>query len=123
MSTDTRTVVGSDQPWLSLEYAVVVLAAVSGLIHLYEGLEDYGEGVLPILFLLAGVGFFVWIALLVLGMRGRWIYAAGFLFTAIQFVAYFLLRWPQVFETIGLVDKAVQLVLLFVLVAVYRRKR
>lgn len=122
MSTDTQTVLGGEQPWLSLEYVIVILAAISGLIHLYEGVEDYGEGLLPILFLLAGVGFFAWIVLMALGMRGRWIYVAGFLFTAIQFVAYFLLRWPEVFEAIGLADKAVQFVLMLVLVAVYRRK-
>jgi len=121
MSTDTQTPVQRDASLLPLDYAAILLAAITGVIHLYEGYEDFDEGLLAILFLLAGIGFFVWILLLVLRIRPRLLYLGGFVFTAIQFVAYFVLRWPEIYETLGLVDKAVQLLLMIALAVLFSR--
>ncbi|WP_254533738.1 DUF7475 family protein [Natrinema gelatinilyticum] len=121
MSTDTRAAFPQNEGLESLDYAAIVLATISGLIHFYEGYEDLGEGILPILFILAGVGFFMWIGLLLVNVPKKPIYIAGFVFTAIQFVMYFVLNWPQIYEAIGVIDKAVQLVLMIVLVVLYRR--
>lgn len=105
----------------SLHYAVILLAAVTGVIHLYEGVEDWGEGVIGLLFVLAGLGFFGAILLLLLGYRSRPLYLVGIGYTGVQIVAYFALRWPEVYDALGLVDKAVQVALVVVLAALYRR--
>lgn len=122
MNTETPTAEYGTAGLLSLDYVVIILATISGVIHLYEGYEDLGEGVIGILFILAGIGFFAWIALLVIGFRLRVLYPVGFVFTAIQFVLYFVLNWPEIYESLGLIDKAVQLALMIVLLLVYRRR-
>lgn len=119
MATGVGRLVHPDQSLSSLDYVAVVLAATTGVIHLYEGVEDWGEGVIGILFVLAGLGFFGAIGLLLLGFRKRPLYLAGIVYTGIQFVAYFVLRWPDVSEAIGLFDKAVQFALIVVLAALY----
>lgn len=121
MATDTRTRFQRNESLTSLDYIGILLAAITGLIHLYEGVEDWGEGFIGVLFVLAGLGFFGAIVLLFLGVPKRPLYLAGIVFTGIQFVAYFALRWPNVYETIGLFDKIVQLALILVLAALYLR--
>lgn len=122
MSTSTERATQSEAPLLSFDYVAIVLAALSGVIHLYEGYEDFGEGVLAILFILAGLGFLAWVVLLFIGFDKKTLYLAGFVFTAIQFVGYFVIRWPNIYEGIGLVDKVVQLLLMIVLVLLYRQR-
>ncbi|WP_158057826.1 DUF7475 family protein [Halorussus halophilus] len=121
MATETRTWLQRDESLTSLDYVGALLAAITGLIHLYEGVEDWGEGFIGVLFVLAGLGFFGAIVLLFLGAPKRPLYLAGIVFTGIQFVAYFVLRWPDIYEFIGLFDKVVQLALVLVLAALYLR--
>ena len=115
MATETRTWFDNTNGLTSLDYIGIVLAAITGLIHLYEGVEDLGEGIFGILFILAGLGFFGAIVLLWLGFNRRVLYPVGIAYTGIQFAAYFGLRWPNVYEPLGLVDKLVQLLLIVVL--------
>ncbi|MFH5797936.1 hypothetical protein [Haladaptatus sp. CMAA 1911] len=115
MATETRTWFDNTDGLTSLDYVGIVLAAITGLIHLYEGVEDLGEGIFGILFILAGLGFFGAIILLWVGFDRRVLYPVGIAYTGIQFAAYFGLRWPNVYEPLGLVDKLVQLLLIVVL--------
>ena len=92
-----------------LHWAAIALAAITGINHIYLYLA---EGFLP--FLLAGLGFFGAIALLVVGFYRRWLYLLGIPYTAAQIVLWYLQGMPN-FE-FGLFDKAVQ-VLLIVLLA------
>ena len=115
MATETRTWFDNTNGLTSLDYIGIVLAAITGLIHLYEGVEDLGEGIFGILFILAGLGFFGAIVLLWVGFNRRVLYPVGIAYTGIQFAAYFGLRWPNVYEPLGLVDKLVQLLLIVVL--------
>ncbi|WP_233203952.1 DUF7475 family protein [Halegenticoccus soli] len=104
-----------------LHYVGVVLAAVSGLIHLFLGVANLPSP-LAIGFVLAGLGFFGGVALLVAGYDRRLLYVAGIPFVGVQIFGYFALNWPDVVSAVGLFDKAVQLALLAVLVALYRRE-
>ncbi|WP_231184269.1 hypothetical protein [Haladaptatus sp. DYF46] len=115
MATETRSWFDDTDGLTSLDYVGILLAAITGLIHLYEGVEDLGEGIFGILFILAGLGFFGAIVLLWMGFNRRVLYPVGIAYTGIQFAAYFGLRWPNVYEPLGLVDKLVQLLLIVVL--------
>ncbi len=86
----------------------LVLAAITGAIHVYEGL---GYGGLPLL--LAGAGFFGGIALFAFGVKRRWLYALGIPYTLAQVVLWLEMGLPYL--RLGLFDKAVQLVLVVVL--------
>ncbi|WP_423745789.1 hypothetical protein V5735_07495 (plasmid) [Haladaptatus sp. SPP-AMP-3] len=121
MATETRSWFDRTDGLASLDYVGIVLAAITGLIHLYEGVEDLGEGIFGILFILAGLGFFGAIVLLWLGFNRRILYPVGIAYTGIQFAAYFGLRWPNVYEPLGLVDKLVQLLLIVVLFLLWQR--
>lgn len=119
MATETRSRFGRDQTLTSLDYLAIVLAAITGVIHLMEGVEDWDEGFIGLLFVLAGLGFFGGIVLLLYGFAKRPLYVAGIIFTGIQFVAYFVLRWPDIYDSLGLLDKVVQLALMVVLGILY----
>jgi hypothetical protein len=105
----------------NLDYLATVLAAITGLIHLYEGIEHLGGDPIAIWFLLAGLGFFGAIVLFWAGFTQTLLYAVGIVFTGIQVIAYFVINWPDVVFALGIVDKIVQVVLIGSLAARYRQ--
>jgi hypothetical protein len=99
----------------SLRWVIIVTTLVTAAIHL--GLATRGPALFTALFVLNGVGYIV----LLLAYLGRLaflhvsrgvIYWAYMAFTAVTILAYFLL---SSISPIGLVDKAVELVLLVAL--------
>ena len=93
----------------SLGWVLVGLVLLTGLFHLYAG---FVEGRIPVT--LAGVGFLGAIVLYLMDYRRRLLYAAGILYTAIQFPLWYVAKVGE-FTTIGFVDKAVQGVIIIIL--------
>ena len=104
-----------------LHWVGIVLAAITGVVHLYFGVLAL-DTVQGASFVLAGIAFFVAIGLLILDVRRRLLYLVGIPFTGIQVVLYFYLNWPNVFNPGGIGDKVVQVALIAVLVVLYRRE-
>lgn len=118
--TSIRTESLSKMDWLA-----VLLAASTGLIHLYISLEQIPSPVgvptpLGLSFILAGLGFFAGILLLLLGWRRQMIYLLAIPYVLAQVVLYIVLNWPDIFTPVGIIDKAIQIVLVVVLVVLYR---
>lgn len=93
----------------------ILLAAFTGAVHLYLYVD---QGFMP--FLLAGLGFYGAIGLLLLtkGLYRQLIYLAGIPYTFAQIVGYFVVEQPATFNDIGtlaLVDKTVQIALIVLL--------
>lgn len=109
-----------------LHWGAVVLAAITGVIHLAIGVSSiasFGFEPLAVALALAGVGFSGAILLFVRGVRRREFYIAGILFTVLQ-----ILLWVQ-FNQLGgdpalspveIVDKVVQVLLIAVLALLSR---
>lgn len=123
MTTESGSQVRQQLALTSLDYVGIVLVILTGAIHIYEGIEDINEGIIGILFILAGLGFFGALVLLYRGANQPLLYGVGIIYTGIQFIAYFVLRWPDIYEPLGLFDKAVQALLILVLVILYLQKR
>ncbi|MFB6101617.1 MAG: hypothetical protein ABEJ73_03535 [Haloplanus sp.] len=104
-----------------LHWFGIVLAVVTGIVHLYFGVLalDTLQGVS---FVLAGVAFFVAVLLLLLDFRRRLLYLVGVPFIGLQVVLYFVLNWPDVLNPGGIGDKVVQVTLIAILVVLYRRE-
>jgi len=104
-----------------LHWLGIVLAVVTGAVHLYFGILalDTLQGVS---FVLAGIAFLVAILLLLFDFRRRLLYLVGIPFTGIQVSLYFALNWPDVLNPGGIGDKVVQVALIAVLVVLYRRE-
>lgn len=97
-----------------LHWAAMLLAAITGAIHLYLfTTEDW------IPFLLAGLGFFGAIGLVLFNVYRHWLYAAGVLYTLSQIVGYFVFPF-EISMTITVIDKAVQVLLILILVQLFR---
>lgn len=98
----------------TLDWVAILLALVTAAIHLYLfTTEDW----LP--FLLAGAGFLGAVVLLIALPKYRhWLYPVGGLFVASQIVGYLLLPLGPLW--IGVLDKAIQVVLIIVLVQLFR---
>lgn len=96
----------------------IVLAAVSGTIHLVIGIGDISSG-LGVSFVLAGLGFFGAIALVLVDYRRRLVYAVGIPFVAAQIVIWYVLNGFPLDPT-EIVDKAAQIGLIVVLVVLLR---
>jgi hypothetical protein len=99
------------------QYAIIALTLVTAVIHLFLGFTS--EGMFQILFILNGLGY---IALLVglyfvpqLADKRSLVRYALLGFTAVTFILYFVFNWPDVVSTMGLIDKAVELVLIILL--------
>lgn len=91
-----------------LHWAGIVLAAITGAIHLYLfTTEDW----LP--FVLAVVGFYAAIGLLLLNVNRLYLYPLGIAYTASQIVGYLVMPLGPMW--IGIVDKAVQVTLIAIL--------
>jgi hypothetical protein len=120
----TATDVGARTEGLDgLHYAGIALAAVTGVIHLWLGVS-FLSSPLGVSFLLAGLGFFGAIALVVFDVRRRLVYAIGIPFTGVQILIWAAFNWPLSpfgANLIGTVDKVVQLALIGVLVVLIRQ--
>lgn len=101
----------------SRRYLIILLAVATGLIHLIVLGFLFG-GPQP-LFILNGLGYLALIAALyfipqLAGSRGliRWVLIA---YTAITLIAYFVMNWPDVWGPMGLITKAIEVVLIVLL--------
>ncbi|WP_396610742.1 hypothetical protein ACH9L7_10955 [Haloferax sp. S1W] len=110
-----------------LHYVGVVLAAITGLIHLALGAGSLASNLadpLGLAFIAAAAGFAGGIVAVLRGdeqLRSRAI-LLGIPFVAGQVVLYVALNWPNIFGIGGIVDKIVQLALIGVLFMLYRRE-
>lgn len=97
--------------------AAIGLAGVTGLVHLYL---YYAQEFLP--FLLAGLGFFGAIGLILMLPDYRpWVYLAGVPYTFAQMAAWYLAGMPDF--ALGVADKTVQVTLIALLAVLYLRER
>ena len=129
MATQTDTAGGLDLQTDSLttvHWVGVVLALVSGAIHLYLGVS-FLSSPLGIAFLLAGLGFFGAVALVLLDVRRRLVYLAGVPFTGLQIAIWYQVQVAQrgLFNlgALDYVDKAAQVGLIVVLLYLIREER
>jgi hypothetical protein len=104
----------------SLHWAGVVLAAVTGVLHLYLGVSFISTPLGPA-FIVAGLGFLGGVAALLVDYRRRLLYLLGIPFTAGQIVIWYVVNAPD-FGTLGIVDKVVQVLFIVVLVVLYRQE-
>lgn len=101
----------------TLERAVVVLLGVTAVTHLYAGVV---EGAPPVL--LAGVGFIGGVGLYLRGVRRRSLAVAAIPYTAVQIPLWYFAKAGN-FTPVGYLDKAVQIVLVALLVVLVIRHR
>lgn len=108
----------------AVHWIAIALAAISGAIHLLLGV------IVPVLalqasFLIAGVGFFVGIGLMLADYRRPLVYLLGIPFTAGQIVLWYVIVGPTL-GTMGMldaIDKLTQVVLVVLLFVLYARER
>ena len=101
-----------------LHWAGVVLAVVTGVLHLGLG-AAFGVTTLGIGFIVAGIGFLVGAIAVLVDYRRRVMYLVGIPFTLGQVVAWYVLNAPS-FSLLGIIDKVVQLAFVIVLVLLLR---
>jgi hypothetical protein len=101
----------------SRRYLIILLTVATGLIHLV--ILGFLFGGPQILFILNGLGYLALIAALyfvpqLAGMRSliRWVLIA---YTAITIIGYFVMNWPDVWGPLGLITKAIEIVLIILL--------
>jgi len=126
MSTDAGTLSPDPGSLNGLAYVGIIAAIVSAIIHLRLGV-GFLSSPLGISFVLAGLGFFGAVALVLLNYRRRTVYAVGVPFTAIQIVLWYAFNFaagdkafPADVGTLGAVDKLAQIVLIGVLIVLLR---
>jgi hypothetical protein len=107
----------------AVHWFAIALATVSGAIHLLLAV------IVPIptlqaSFLLAGLGFFGGIALMLADYRRQLLYAVGIPFTGLQIVLWYLIVGPTLatLEPLDAIDKLAQTVLVVLLVVLYARE-
>ncbi|MXR50547.1 hypothetical protein GRX03_02850 [Halovenus sp. WSH3] len=106
-----------------LHWVGIVAALASAAIHFLLGVRFLPTG-LGISFILAGFGFVGAVALVLLDIRRRVVYALGLPFTLGQIVLWYLVNFtggsksfPGDIGTLGAIDKIAQLALVVVLIA------
>ncbi|MFC7042338.1 DUF7475 family protein [Halonotius sp. GCM10025705] len=126
MSTDTSTLSPELGSLNALAYVGIIAAVVSAVIHLRLGV-GFIDSTLGISFILAGLGFFGVVALVLINYRRRTVYAVGVPFTAIQIVLWYVFNFaagdkafPADVGTLGAIDKVAQVVLIAVLIVLLR---
>ncbi|MFC6939174.1 hypothetical protein ACFQE8_04250 [Salinirubellus sp. GCM10025818] len=102
-----------------LHWAGVVLAVVTGVLHLVLGVS-FGLSGFGISFVVAGLGFLVGAAAVLVDYRRRLVYLLGIPFTLGQIVIWYFVNAPD-FSPLGIFDKVVQVAFVVVLVVLYRR--
>lgn len=95
-----------------LHWLAVVFVAITGAIHLFAGIA---EGRIPVL--LAGVGYGGALVLFFANYRRRLLYLIGIPYTAVQIPIWLIAK--SEYGTIDYVDKAVQVLLILVLLYLY----
>lgn len=100
-----------------LHWLAVVLVVITGVIHVIAGVA---EGRAPVA--LAGVGFFVALVLFLMDYRRPTLYIVGVVYTGIQVPLWYVAKAGE-YTTMGYVDKAVQVVLVLVLLYLYWNTR
>jgi hypothetical protein len=95
-------------------YVIIALTIVTAFVHMWLGFS-YSQP----MFVLNGISYLVLIVALyfvppLAGQRTfiRWALLA---YTALTFVLYFVFNWPDIWGPLGLIDKAVELVLIILL--------
>lgn len=116
-----------------LHWVAIGLAAITGAIHVFLGVSAFFGDVIPlplgVSFLLAGLGYFGAIGLVVLGWRRRLVYLAGIPYTAVQILLWYQFNYAGTGESLAqagpieVVDKLAQLLLIVLLVVLYVRDR
>jgi hypothetical protein len=104
----------------SLHWVGVVLAVVTGVLHLVLGVS-FITSPLGWSFIVAAIGFFAGAAGVLVDYRRRLLYLLGIPFTAGQIVAWYVVNAPD-FSPLGIGDKVVQVLLIVVLVLLYRQE-
>lgn len=127
MSTATESGLVDTDALGPLHYAGVVLAVVSGVIHLRLGV-GFAPSPLGLSFLFAGVVFLAASAAVVADYRRELLYGLGIPFTAGQIILWYYANFaagtkafPGDVGTLGAVDKVAQILLLLVLGVLLRR--
>jgi hypothetical protein len=103
-----------------LHWAGIVLAIVTGVIHLGLG-ASFGLSGFGVAFVVAGIGFLGGVVAVLVDYRRRLLYLLGVPFTLGQVVAWYVVNAPD-FSALGIGDKVVQVALVVVLVLLYRRE-
>jgi hypothetical protein len=102
----------------SRQIGILILAALTALIHLFLGFTSLGDGFFGIIFLLNGLGYLLLAGLYLAPQFSaqrsliRWALLG---YTALTFILYFLFNWPDVWSPVGLGNKAIELVLIILL--------
>lgn len=99
-----------------LQWLAVVLIVVTGVLHVYAGVV---EGRIPVA--LAGVGYAGALVLFFLDYRRRLLYLLGIPYTAVQLPLWIVAK--SEYGMVDYVDKAVQAVLILVLLYLYLNTR
>jgi len=99
-----------------LQWLAVALIVITGVLHVYAGVT---EGRIPVA--LAGVGYAGALVLFFLDYRRRLLYLLGIPYTAVQFPLWIMAK--SEYGMVDYVDKAVQVVLILVLVSLYVNAR
>ena len=128
MSTTTDSSPIDLQTLTPLHYLGILLAVVSGVVHLKLGV-GFISSPLGVSFLFAGVVFFLASAAILANYRRRLLYGLGIPFTAGQLALWYVLNFvmgPKSFPadvgTLGTVDKVAQVLLIVVLAALLQRE-
>ena len=95
-----------------IQWIAIALVVVTGALHIYAGIV---EGRAPVA--LAGVGYAGALVLFLLSYRRRLLYLVGIPYTAVQFPLWIAAK--SEYGMIDYVDKAVQVVLILVLIYLY----
>ncbi|RQH02021.1 hypothetical protein EA472_05620 [Natrarchaeobius oligotrophus] len=106
-----------------LEWLAVALAGITGGIHLVLGFAFLPDPI-AVAFVLAGLGFAGALALFLLEIRRRLLYALGVPFVAAQIAAWLAIARPAGVGDVGpleAVDKVVQVTLIVVLLGLLAR--
>jgi hypothetical protein len=108
----------------TLHWVGIAAALVSGVVHLVLGVQ-FVPSPIGVSFVLAGLGFFGAVVLVLADVARRTVYAVGIPFTAIQIVLWFAFNQEKILAgnlgAFDVVDKVAQVVLIAVLVVLLRR--
>ncbi len=95
-------------------YAIIALTVITAIVHLGLGFTTSNT-----LFILNGLGYLALIVALyfipqLAAQRSliRWVLLG---YTAVTFVLYFVFNWPNIWGPAGLIDKAIELILIVLL--------
>lgn len=112
----------------TLHWVAMIFASATGLVHLAFGVSNLGTP-LGIAFLIAGLGYVGAIMLFLRGYRRQRLYLIGIPYVGAHVVLYVVINWPNVVFladgsvfVVGLVDKAIELLLIVALIVLYRRE-